>query len=185
MAHQAAGPGSMMQRKLQIFPGNGKLRKLGAKEVGQLCYFNLRVPVDLMSRSMLTPAHDAADAVKIGSDRKQARRYFDDEIGDDATEARCIAQKLDGIAETVQATEDDAAAVEWLAVPHTMRIGSVSAPDRVGLSPRESEISGEHVRRPAATRAFITVSALGFCKIKCDVGFRISGCEQRLREFED
>ena len=131
MAHQAINPRLMTQWKLQVIAGNRKFGKLSAEEVGQFRYFDLRVPRDRWNCCMFAPTDDAVNTVKARGEGKQVGRNLDDELRDDAVEAWCVAQELNGIAEAMETADDHASATEGFPIPHAMRIVSAAAANGV------------------------------------------------------
>src|SRR5579862_6007198 len=111
VAHQVVDPPAMRAGQLQVFLRNREVVNFRATDVRQFGDFDLAVPSDRLVRGEVAPTDAMANASEARCDGKEAGRYFDDQVGDDAAEKWNIAQKLNGIAEAVQTTEDHPAAL--------------------------------------------------------------------------
>jgi hypothetical protein len=151
----------------KVAGGDWKVGEGGAEDVGELHDFELDVVFGRLLRSMFAPCDDVVDSREIWGKRQQAGWNFKGDFGRNRAELRGVSKHLNGVAETVKATDDEALAGDGFAGPEAVRVGRVAGAESVALLPGLFEVSGEHVELPQVAVDAVWVGARRRRERKC------------------
>jgi hypothetical protein len=128
---------------------------------------------------LFAPGDDVFDGVEAGTEGVEAGwKLVEDVCGVGAEQGR-VAEHLDGVAEAVEAADDEAFAGDGFSGPEAMGIGCVALAECVGLLPGLLEVAGQHMELPEIAGEGVGIGAEKLGLLENLLGLRQGALQQK------